>query len=110
MTLLREKGINVGNVFVTVDPVRDTPEVMAEFTSWFDDAMLGLTGSSDDVSEMARQFRVYYAQNGSGDDYLMDHSTLTYLMMPEDGLAEVFRRDMPAEVLAEKIGCFVELM
>lgn len=107
-TLLREAGEDVGSLFITVDPERDTPEVMKEFTSYFDDDMIGLTGSQEDVTAAAKEYRVYFAKNGDGEDYLMDHSTFTYLMMPETGLAEIIRRDWPAEKVAETVGCFIE--
>lgn len=107
-TLLRDQGKPVGDVFVSIDPDRDTPEVMKEFTDYFDENLIGLTGSSEDVIAAAKAYRVYFAKNGEGEDYLMDHSTLTYLMSPEDGLLEIFRRDLPAEKMAEQVGCFVD--
>jgi len=81
---------------------------MKEFTDYFDENLIGLTGSSEDVIAAAKAYRVYFAKNGEGEDYLMDHSTLTYLMSPEDGLLEIFRRDLPAEKMAEQVGCFVD--
>ena len=106
-TLLRDAGKTVGNLFITIDPERDTPEVMKEFTSYFDEEMIGLTGSSEDISKAAKTYRVFYSKNGNGEDYLMDHSTFTYLMMPETGLAEIIRRDWSAEKVAEKVSCFI---
>ena len=98
----------MGDLFITIDPARDTPEVMKEFTDYFDEDMIGLTGSEEEITAVAKAYRVYFAKNGDGDDYLMDHSTLTYLMSPEDGLLEIFRRDMSAENMAEQVGCFVD--
>lgn len=107
-SLLRDANKPVGSLFITVDPERDTPEVMKEFTSYFDDEMIGLTGTTTQVAEAAKNYRVYFAKNGDGEDYLMDHSTLTYLMAPSIGLVEVFRRDLPAEEMADAVGCFVD--
>jgi len=107
-TLLRDQSKPVGDLFITIDPARDTPEVMKEFTDYFDEDMIGLTGSEEEITAVAKAYRVYFAKNGDGDDYLMDHSTLTYLMSPEDGLLEIFRRDMSAENMAEQVGCFVD--
>jgi len=107
-TILRDQERPVRDVFITIDPVRDTPEVMKEFTDFFDEDMIGLTGSEQQIIDVAKAYRVYYAKNGEGEDYLMDHSTLTYLMSPQDGLLEIFRRDLPAEKMAEQVGCFVD--
>jgi len=107
-TILRDQGRPVGDVFISVDHGRDTPEVMKEFTDYFDEETLGLTGSEAQVVAAAKAYRVYYAKNGEGDDYLMDHSTLTYLMAPQIGLVDIFRRDLSAEDMAEKVGCFID--
>ncbi len=106
--ILREQGTPVGDVFITIDPERDTPEVMKEFTDYFDEEMVGLTGSKEDISAVAKEYRVYFSKSGEGEEYLMDHSTLTYFMSPDVGLVEFFRRDLPAEEMADKIGCFLE--
>lgn len=107
-TIMRDQGAPVGDLFITIDPVRDTPEVLKEFTDYFDDEMIGLTGSEQEIADVAKTYRAYFAKNGEGEDYLMDHSTLTYLMAPDDGLLEVFRRDLPAEEMAERVSCFVQ--
>lgn len=108
--LLKEAGLDIGSLFITVDPDRDTPEVMKEYTDYFDDDMIGLTGSAEDVAAAAKEYRVYYAKNGDGEDYLMDHSTFTYLMAPEVGLLEVFRREMEASQMTDQIACFNKLI
>ncbi len=68
-------------VFVSVDPARDTPEEMHRYLQAFDDRIVGLTGSKEQVQEMMKQWRVYAAkvptENG---DYTMDHSATLYLM------------------------------
>jgi protein SCO1/2 len=73
---------DVQPIFVTIDPERDTPEVVAEFTAAFSRDLVGLTGTSEQVDAAAKAFAVYYqkgedAGNGS---YLMDHSRAAYLM------------------------------
>jgi protein SCO1/2 len=105
--LLKERGLDVVPVFVTVDPGRDTPEVMAEYTEWVSPDMLGLTGSPEQVAGAASAYRVYYsigeAEDG-GDDYPVDHSTFTYLMDP-DGIVDFFRRDVTPEEMADRVAC-----
>ena len=69
-------------IFVTIDPARDTPAVVGEFTRAFSDDLIGLTGTPAQVDKAARAFAVYYQKGepGSGGGYLMDHSRAAYLM------------------------------
>lgn len=80
-------------IFITIDPERDTPELMAEYVANFHPRMIGLSGSVDAVAKAAREFRVYYAKAPieGADDYLMDHSSFVYLMNPDGDLAALFR-------------------
>jgi protein SCO1 len=69
-------------LFVTIDPGRDTPQVVGEFASAFSDDLVGLTGTPDQIAKAAKAFAVYYAkgevtENGG---YMMDHSRAAYLM------------------------------
>ena len=70
--------------------------------------MIGLTGSAEDVERIARTFRVYYAKPPGAEgeeEYLMDHSTLTYLI-DQDGVAQAFFRNGDApETIAETVAC-----
>ena len=69
-------------LFVTIDPERDTPAVVAEFAAAFSDDLLGLTGSPAQVAAAAKAFAVYYEKGETSDagGYLMDHSRAAYLM------------------------------
>jgi protein SCO1/2 len=69
-------------IFVTIDPARDTPQVVGEFTAAFSKDLLGLTGTAEQVDQAAKAFSVYYAkgEEGAGGGYLMDHSRAAYLM------------------------------
>ncbi|MEO0061841.1 MAG: hypothetical protein RLZZ08_401 [Pseudomonadota bacterium] len=69
-------------MFITVDPERDTPKVIGEFTSAFSDKLLGLTGTPAQIAAAAKAFAVYYNKgpvNAEG-GYLMDHSRAAFLM------------------------------
>lgn len=67
--------------FVSVDPERDTPEVLRSFLSSFDPRIVGLTGTPVEIAGIAKAFGVYYRKTPlSGDDYTMDHSAFVYLM------------------------------
>lgn len=109
--ILDTKGIDARPVFVTVDPARDTPEVVGGFAGHFADDAVGLTGTPEQVAEAQRVWRVYSrlgegAETGEG--YLVDHSAFTYLVLPEVGFVDVARRDEAPEAVAERLGCFVQ--
>lgn len=68
-------------VFVTVDPTRDTPEVLGEYLAWFDPRIIGLSGSEEETAATARAFRATYRKVPQGDGaYTMDHTAALYLM------------------------------
>ena len=69
-------------IFISIDPERDTPQVVGEFASAFSDKLLGLTGTPEQIGQAANAFSVYYAKGeiSPGGGYLMDHSRATYLM------------------------------
>lgn len=110
--LLESRGEMVKPVFISIDPKRDTPEVMAEFTDYLHPRMLGLTGSEEQVRAASKAYRTFYQAHepaeGEEDFYLVDHSTMTYLSLPEHGFVEFFRRDVTAEQMADRVQCFVD--
>lgn len=108
--LLAEAGHEVRPVFVSVDPARDTPEVLREFTDILHPQMLGLTGSDDEIAAVNKLWRNYYKKNDEGDDeyYLVDHMTNTFLVMPEDGTVAFFDRDVTPADMADQVACFVQ--
>lgn len=77
-----ELGDTVQPIFISVDPERDTPEVIGQYVGNFGSRMIGLTGTPEQIAKVADQFAVYYSKEaGSGpDDYLMAHQQLPYLM------------------------------
>ncbi|MBW7922098.1 MAG: SCO family protein [Rubellimicrobium sp.] len=108
---LEDRGILANALFITIDPERDTPEVVRDFTDSFHDRMLGLTGSPEQVREAAQAYRVFYSRDDSGgnsDFYLMNHSTFTYFATPDSGFVDVFSRETTPEQMADRIACFVE--
>lgn len=78
-------------VFISVDPERDTLERLAEYTPYFHPALLGATGTPQQIAEVARRYGVAYAreQGGGATDYTVDHSSLTYLLDRNGKLHEV---------------------
>jgi len=92
-------------IFVTVDPERDTVEAIADYVDLFHPAMVGLTGSLDETDAAARAYRVYYrkAESESATDYLVDHSTFTYLMDGDNHYVTHFGHDASPADLVEGI-------
>ncbi len=112
ITLLEERGQMVQPVFISVDADRDTPETMKEFTDIMHPRMLGLTGSAEQVKAASQAYRTYYKKQDDGDPeyFLIDHSTFSYLVLPEHGFVEYFKRDLTPEQVADQIGCFLSKM
>lgn len=108
--ILAEAGHEVLPIFITVDPNRDTPEVMAAFTENVHERMLGLTGTPEQTHAAAQAYRVYYQSHDDGSDpyYLVDHTAFTYLVLPGTGFAEFFNRDTTPAEMAERTACFVD--
>ncbi|MEM7268791.1 MAG: SCO family protein [Pseudomonadota bacterium] len=110
--ILQEGGREVGSAFITIDPERDTTEVVGEFASAMHDDMIGLTGSDAQIEAAADAYKVYYAKV-EGDDpeyYLVDHSAFTYLMDPGSGFLQVYRHGEPPEAIAESVACFYDAL
>ena len=107
--LLAEAGHQVTPAMISIDPDRDTAEVMADYVFNLHERMIGLTGTPEQVKEAARGYFVYFKkQDGDPEYYLMDHSVLTYLAFPELGVVEYFGRDVTPEAMAESTACFID--
>ena len=106
--ILDEQGIEVRPVFISIDPERDTPDVMADYADNMHPRMVALTGSAEQIKAAAQAYKAYYAR-GTGEEefYLMDHSTFTYLMFPKTGLATYFGRETTPEEMAEQTACLI---
>ena len=105
---LAEKGISATPVFISIDPARDTPQVVGKFAAFMHPKMIGLTGSEEQIKAASHAYRTYYKAHDSGDEfYLVDHSTMSYLVLPDHGVVEFFRREVAPDALAEKAACFI---
>lgn len=107
--VLATGGQSMTPLFITIDPNRDTPEVVGDFAFNMHEKMIGLTGSPEQVKAASQAYRTYYNAHPAEDEfYLVDHSTFSYLVLPEHGFVEFFRRDVTAEAMAETAGCFID--
>lgn len=109
--VLQERGISVTPVFISIDPKRDTPEVVGDFAFNNHERMIGLTGSPEQVKAASKAYKTYYKAHPEEDGYyLVDHSTFSYLVLPEHGFVEYFKRDTTPDQMADTVACFVENM
>jgi protein SCO1/2 len=103
MDKLGDKAARVTPVFVTVDPARDTPDVMKQYVASFGKNFVGLTGSEKQVAPMLAEYRVYAKKRPvAGGDYGMDHSGAIYLIDPKGKFAGSYEEvDGPQKIAAD---------
>jgi len=108
--ILEEQGYEVTPVFISVDPGRDTPAVLKEWTDYIHPRMIGLTGTNDQIKTVAQEYKTFFQvpEDTTDDTYLVDHMTQTYLMLPGHGFVDFFNREETPDTLAEKTACFLE--
>jgi protein SCO1/2 len=90
-------------LFVTVDPERDTPGVMAEYLKSFDSRIVGLTGTQAQIDSMVREYRVYATRDKSGTggaDYLVSHSAYIYLIDPQGRFVNIIQGSASGQEIA----------
>ena len=110
LTILQERGYDAQAAFISIDPERDTPERVADFTEIMHPDMIGLTGTLEQVRVASQAFKTYFQkQEGDPEYYVVDHSTFSYLMLPEQGFVEFFKRDDTPEFMADTAACFIDV-
>jgi len=100
---LGDKAERLQPIFITVDPKRDTPEVMKRYTAAFSPRLTGLTGTPEQIAKVAREYRVYYAEHRTGpapNDFTVDHSSILYLIGPDGKFIAPIRADEAAAQIA----------
>jgi protein SCO1/2 len=93
-------------LFITVDPARDTPTVVGKYVKSFDPRIVGLTGTPEQIAAVAREYRVYYKKEPTGkgaDDYLMDHSSIIYVMAPDGRYVTLFTGQQKPDQMASRL-------
>ncbi len=105
LVTMGERAAAIRPLFITIDPERDTPEVMKSYVENFGGNLTGLTGSAEQIAAVAKAYRVYYKRAGSPEasDYLMDHSSIIYLMGPDGSFVTHFSYTTDANDLAAKL-------
>ncbi|MGH8079830.1 MAG: SCO family protein [Lysobacter sp.] len=94
--LLGGDGERLQVIFITLDPERDTPEVLQAYTQAFDPSFLGLSASPQRIAQTAKDFRVVYAKVPTGSTYTIDHSALSYVYDSGGALRMALRHEQSA--------------
>lgn len=110
LDLLKARGYDAQMGFISIDPERDTPERLRDFTDFIHPDMLGFTGSMEQIKAASKAYKTYFKKedNADPDYYLVDHSTFTYLVLPETGFVEFFKRDTTPDDMASRAACFID--
>ncbi len=94
-------------LFITVDPLRDTPTHLKEYVSYFHPKLVALTGTESQIKAVTKAYRVYFskaqANKDDQEDYLMDHSSITYLIGSDGNFIEHFSHGIEPEKIAERL-------
>ena len=79
-------------IFITVDPTRDTPELLKNYLSFFDKRIIGLTGSQEQIEEVANKYHVYYSYQDkeTKEDYTVNHTANIYFLNKDNKIEKIF--------------------
>jgi cytochrome oxidase Cu insertion factor (SCO1/SenC/PrrC family) len=110
MRSLGPQADRVQPLFVTVDPERDTPEVLRAYLPRFHPSILGLTGTQEQVTAVADRYRapLYVRKPDEKGDYVVDHSSYLYVVGPDGKLANLVRLGDPAEKIVRIVRGLLE--
>ena len=106
--ILDEQGVDITPVFITIDPERDNISALNDYVQASHERLIGLTGSLEQIQTASKAYKTFFRKNGDGEDYLLDHSTFSYLM-DKSGFLQFFRRDLEPEEVAKTILCFANV-
>jgi protein SCO1/2 len=92
-------------IFITIDPDRDTPDVLKNYVDLFHDDLIGLTGTEAQIADVADHYKVYYAKDertaDDPDHYLMNHSSQIFIMGPDGRLLDLYRHKDRPDTIAD---------
>ena len=107
--LLYQENIKIKPIFITLDPKRDTLKTLKEYTDFHHKDMIGLTGSEKDIKKIKDIFMIYSQMpRDLSEDYIINHSTFTYFVLPEVGLTTYFTRKDKVEKITNSVKCILE--
>ena len=103
---LGPKAEKITPIFISVDPERDTPEQLALYVSSFHPRLVGLTGTPEEIQQVAKAYRVYYKKvedESSTAGYTIDHTSIIYLMGPRGEFISHFTHATPVSAMVEQL-------
>lgn len=103
---LGPKAANVTPIFVSVDPARDTPAKLATYVKNFDDRIVGLTGTPEEIAAIAKAYRVFYEKTPNEktpSEYGMNHTSIIYLMGPDGSYVAHFTPMTTVDQMVEQL-------
>jgi protein SCO1/2 len=102
---LADKGDSLQTIFITLDPERDTPELLKAYVAGFDPSFIALVPQLDQLPELAKQFKIYYKKvdTGSAGHYTMDHSAGTYIYDAQGRLRLYARYGLGPQAMSQDI-------
>jgi len=111
LSRLGDKAQMIQPYFITVDPERDTVQVMHRYVGYFHDGLIGLTGSKSMIERVAKQFNVKYEKvlepGMEPNMYIMDHTASAFLMAPDGSFITKFAYGISPQQLVEKINQYL---
>jgi protein SCO1/2 len=96
-------------VFITLDPERDTPEVLDAYVKAFDPSIVALTGTPEEIDAVAREFKVFYEKVPAGDTYTISHSSTSYVYDTRGTLRLSLGHSLNAQECAEDLVTLMEI-
>lgn len=110
LDMLQADGYDAQMAFVSVDPDRDDPARLRDFTDYLHPDAIGYSGTKEQVLAATQAYKAYFRieDNPDPDFYLVDHSTFTYLVLPKTGFVEFFKREESPRQMTDRAECFID--